>query len=77
MPALAVAHGRIGYTLEEINTLFDAVEEFMRLGVPDLLHAGLLDLQEETVELLPHLGTDVLAHLPRIFARRRYTGHNG
>src|SRR5712691_12032768 len=76
VPAFAVTHSGIGYALEEIYALFHTVEEFMWLGVPYLFHAGPLYLQEEAVKLFPHLRADLLAHLPRIFACSRDTGHN-
>jgi hypothetical protein len=77
VPALAVTHSRISNALEEINILFHAVQESMWLRVPDLFHAGLLHLQEEAVELLPHLRADLFAYLPGIFARRFDAGHDG
>src|SRR6266849_10115002 len=49
----------------------------MWLRKPHLLHTDPFHLQKEAVELFPHLRADLLAHLPRIFARRRDTGRNG
>ena len=77
VPALAVAHSRIGNALEEINVLFHAVQESVWLRVPDLFHTGLFHPQEEAVELLPHLRADLLAHLPCIFACGFDAGLNG
>src|SRR5207247_547910 len=66
MPALAVAHCRIGYALKKIYFFLHTVEEFMWFRKPHLFHTGSLHLQEEAVELFPPLRTDLLDYLPRI-----------
>src|SRR3989442_2454657 len=47
MPALAVAHCRIGYALKKIYFFLHTVEEFMWFRKPHLFHTGSLYLQEE------------------------------
>ena len=68
VPALAVAHSRVGNALEEINILFHIVQEFMWLRVPDLFHAGLLYPQEETVDF-PHISELICSRTCRAFSR--------
>src|SRR5260370_26190736 len=67
MPALAVAHRRIGYALKKIYFFLHTVEEFMWLRKPHLFHAGSLYLQEEAGGAFPHLITALLARLPTLF----------
>src|SRR5215204_1219298 len=77
LPALAVVHRRVGDALEKVRTLLYRAEEFVRGDIPDVVEPRLLDLQKEPVELLPHLGADLLAHLPQVLARGGDAGHDG
>src|SRR5260370_34383583 len=76
MPALAVAHRRIGYALKKIYFFLHTVEEFMWLRKPHLFHAGSLYLQEEPAYVFPHLATVLSSHRRLTFARSRASAHD-
>src|SRR2546429_3566720 len=76
MPALAVAHRRIGYALKEIYFFLHTVEEFMRLRKPHLFHASSLYLQEEAGDLVAHSIADRLRRPAPTFSRRRAPRRN-
>ncbi len=78
LPALAVAHGGVGHALKLVDGLHHLAEELHgpfallqhRRKAPIVAHLGPGDLQVQAVEPLPHLGGDLLAHVPRIFTGR-------
>src|SRR5260370_6425161 len=73
MPAVAVAHRRIGYALKKIYFFLHTVEEFMWLRKPHLFHAGPLYLQEEAVNEVSRQRIVSLAYPSRSFAATRNT----
>ena len=66
LPAFAVGHGGIGDALKQMRAFFDGLQEIA--GVPDFRRAAAHGV-EQAVQLLPHFRADLLANLPRIFAR--------
>src|SRR3982074_978156 len=66
MPAFAVTKRRISGALKEVRTFLDAAKEKMRRRFP--LSAGAFGLEKELIELLPHLGRNLFAHLPGVLA---------
>ena len=78
LPALRVAEGRVGEALEEVDRLLDGAEELVRLPPPDRVDGRAAHGQVEAVDLLPHLGADLLAHLARVLPRGQDAGdHRG
>jgi len=69
MPAFAMAHRIVGDPLEEICTFLHAHIAIMRLDQPFRRHVGMLEPQEESIDLLPHGRRDFLARLARVLAR--------
>ena len=71
----AVAEGRVGEALEEVDRLLDGAEELVRLPPSRSCRWSLPRTgQVEAVDLLPHLRADLLAHLARVLARGRDAG---
>src|SRR5437763_1011487 len=77
VPALTMVHRRVGDTLKKMHALFHAGKKQMQFSMPTLLHTRVLDLKKEAIELLPHFGTDLLAHLPGILSCSGNARHNG
>ena len=71
VPALAVRHGGVGDALEQVHAADGGGQEFVGARRPlALAEAVLPHVQEEPVDLLPHLGADLFAHLPGVLPRR-------
>ena len=75
-PALAVAHRRFGRAVEGVGAFADQRHQAHDRGGVLRVHFGLDDLVEQPVQLLPHLGADLLAHLRGVLARRRDARHD-
>src|SRR5947207_10997176 len=55
LPALAMAHCRVGYALKKMGAIEGSAKEQLRVQDPALACGGRDDLEIEPVELLPHL----------------------
>src|SRR5690606_37083736 len=64
VPAVRMRHGRVGDAVEQAGELADALEEVVAVVLegPHRLRAEAPEV--DAVELLPHLGGDLLAHGP-------------
>src|SRR6266404_9232936 len=74
VPAFAVAHRRVGYSLKKVYAIKRSAEKQLRMQDPALARGSAYDLQVEPVELLPHFRAALFADLPQIFARCRNAG---
>ena len=68
LPAFAVAHRRVGDALEEMHAFDHQAEDVVRARRPAPSARACLQPQKQLVQLLPHVGADLLAHLPRVLA---------
>ena len=63
-------HGRVGHALEQVHAVDDRGQELVRARRPvRLRRLPPPDRQEQAIDLLPHLGADLFADLPRVLAR--------
>ena len=69
LPALAVRHRRVGDALEQVHAFHHRRQELVCAGAPLRLGRVAPHVEEQPVDLLPHLGADLLAHLARVLAR--------
>src|SRR6266487_182089 len=76
LPAFVVAHRGVGEALETLDALVHADQKLMHAGEPDIGHTSTFNTQEEAIELLPHLRTDLIADLARVITGRADAGYN-
>ena len=69
VPAFAVVHRGVGQALEHVRSGLYGFEEFVRRDASGFKQGDALHFVEEAVELLPHLGADLLADLAGVLAR--------
>jgi hypothetical protein len=69
LPALAVAHRRVGDAAEQVHAFDDRARDEVRASRQGGVVPHVADPQVERVDLLPHVGADLLAHLPRVLTR--------
>src|SRR5208337_497083 len=76
MPAFAMRHGRVGDALKQVCAILHGAEEAVRIGEAGVAGGRALDLQKETIELLPHFGAALLPDLAKILAGGGDAGNN-
>ena len=69
MPAFAVIDGRIGDPMKAIRALAHDIHHSHGPGIIIRAQLRAVHFVIQLVQVLPHLRTDLFAHLARIFAR--------
>src|SRR4029079_4774940 len=77
LPALSVAHGGISDSLKQAAALLPRTKERVRLPHPGIFRRAADDVQVEPVQLLPHVGAALLAHVAEILSRGSHARHDG
>ena len=56
--------------MKQMQSFVDREQEFERIRVAAFFVSKTADVMIEPVQLLPHFGTDLIAHLTAVFTRR-------
>src|ERR1700731_1695546 len=76
MPSFVVIHGSGGNSVESVRAFSDQVHHPHGACVIMRVQLKASDVMEKAIQMLPHVGTDLLANLTGIFAGRTDALHN-